>query len=243
MSEVSVVEIFSSIQGEGKYAGCRQVFVRMAGCNLACRYCDTPDSRNPVLQACIECNPGKRDFISANNPLSVEEVSGYINNLLVSPHHSVSFTGGEPLCQLDALKELVQHTHGKSYLETNGTMPDALKVLLPYIDIVSMDIKLPSVTGQEYWTEHEKFLQLAVEKDIFVKVVVTGDTHLSEFMRAMNLVAKVDPAILVVIQPVTPLHGVLGISPEKMLEFQAVALDLVRDARVIPQTHKFMGQL
>ena len=38
-------EVFSSIQGEGLYVGDRHLFVRFAGCNLNCQYCDTPDSR------------------------------------------------------------------------------------------------------------------------------------------------------------------------------------------------------
>ncbi|HPX77174.1 MAG TPA: 7-carboxy-7-deazaguanine synthase QueE, partial [Methanobacterium sp.] len=39
-----ISEIFSSIQGEGKLVGRRQVFIRFSGCNLTCNYCDTPQS-------------------------------------------------------------------------------------------------------------------------------------------------------------------------------------------------------
>ena len=41
MIETNIIEIFSSIQGEGKYVGYRQVFIRFSGCNLHCTYCDT----------------------------------------------------------------------------------------------------------------------------------------------------------------------------------------------------------
>lgn len=41
-----IAEIFCSVQGEGLYAGQRQVFLRFAGCNLSCRYCDEPAARD-----------------------------------------------------------------------------------------------------------------------------------------------------------------------------------------------------
>ena len=45
--EAPVMEVFASIQGEGRYAGEPQVFVRLHGCPLRCRYCDTPGSWDP----------------------------------------------------------------------------------------------------------------------------------------------------------------------------------------------------
>ena len=42
--QANLIEIFSSVQGEGRYVGCRQLFVRFEGCNLQCRYCDTENA-------------------------------------------------------------------------------------------------------------------------------------------------------------------------------------------------------
>lgn len=240
---MEIVEVFSSIQGEGRYVGYRQVFVRLAGCNLACDYCDTPASRVAAATARVEATPGGRDFFAVDNPLPVEALAGHVNSLLGAPHHSVSLTGGEPLCQAAELAELAPKLAGRLYLETNGTMPDELAAVLPHIDIVSMDIKLPSISGRELWDEHERFLRLASTREVYVKLVLTAATGDEEFRRALKLVAAVDSRIPVVLQPVTPVGRVAGIAPEAVLRLLAAALDVVDDVRVIPQTHKIMNQL
>lgn len=240
---MDIVEVFSSIQGEGRYVGYRQVFVRLAGCNLACDYCDTPASRKPTADGRVEATPGGRDFFPVANPVPVEALAGYVNSLLRAPHHSVSLTGGEPLCQAAALAELASKLAGRLYLETNGTMADELAAVLPHIDIVSMDIKLPSTCGRELWAEHGRFLRLAAARELFVKIVLTAATGDEEFRRALALVAAVDRNIPVVLQPVSPVNNVAGIAPEAVLRLLAKALDMVDDVRVIPQTHKMMGQL
>jgi organic radical activating enzyme len=243
MSIIDVAEVFSSIQGEGKYVGYRQLFVRLAGCNLACDYCDTPGSREKTAAARIEKFAGSREFSAVDNPLQVAELSRLINDLLDSPHHSVSFTGGEPLLQAEALAELLPQVNGLIYLETNGVLPDKLAAVLDAIDIISMDIKLPSVTGREYWREHREFLKLATSSGVFVKLVLTGQTTDAEFRQALAVVSDVDAGIPVVLQPVTPVANVGGIAPESVLRLQEMALNVLTDVRVIPQTHKFMGQL
>ena len=60
-----IIEVFSSIQGEGLLIGRRQIFVRFAGCNLNCNYCDTPESRKST--AGTEYNCGR----TSQKPLKV----------------------------------------------------------------------------------------------------------------------------------------------------------------------------
>lgn len=239
----NIVEIFSSIQGEGLYVGTRQVFVRLSGCNLACAYCDTPNSRQFTEQALIERTAGKRDFMRLVNPLPLNDVAQYINSPLSVRHHSISLTGGEPLCQSQSITQLAPLLKAPIYLETNGILFRQLTEVLPYIDIISMDIKLPSIAGREYWQEHSDFLRLAATKNVFVKIVVTGQGKDEELEQAFALVASIDPNITVILQPVTPVNGCEAPLPDAMLIYQERALKLLNNVRVIPQTHKFMGQL
>lgn len=94
-------EIFYSLQGEGLYTGTPMVFVRMAGCNRKCSFCDTEfDTFTEMSAAQI-----------------VDEVLKY-------PVDRVVVTGGEPLLQLDDNLIGAFHSAGlKIHLETNGTLP------------------------------------------------------------------------------------------------------------------------
>lgn len=94
-----VNEIFHSIQGEGRYTGTPAVFLRFAGCNLNCWFCDTEF----------------HSFTEMSEEEIVAEVCKY-------PSRNVVITGGEPTLQLTA--SLAEKLHAAGFfimLETNGT--------------------------------------------------------------------------------------------------------------------------
>lgn len=226
--------------------GARQIFIRFAGCNLACRYCDTNFSRDggPCR---LEITPGRRDYIELANPLSWPQLLTLLGEKFnAAEHHSVSITGGEPLIQADFLEELlpgIKEMGLPVYLETNGTLPQELSRIIGAADIVAMDIKLPGNTGcGPLWDRHHQFLTIARQAQVFVKIVMDDLTDSEEYLRAVRLVYNVDPAITTVIQPVTR-EGKCLLSPERALALQSMALKLLRDVRVIPQAHVMMGQL
>ena len=100
MAKYDLVEIFESLQGEGRNIGRPCVFVRFAGCNLACPWCDTD----------VSCR------FSATLDELLKEISGFRAK-------SVVLTGGEPTL-VDAMPELVAALKERGYwiaVETNGT--------------------------------------------------------------------------------------------------------------------------
>jgi 7-carboxy-7-deazaguanine synthase len=243
-----LVECFSSIQGEGILVGLRQAFLRFSGCNLSCSFCDTPGMTDLPEACLLELTPGRRDFFKVANPVGCERVVSLIESWTAGwpgIHHSISVTGGEPLLYgahllqwLPELRRLLP-----IHLETNGTLPDALAPLLPHLDYIGMDIKLPSASGcQDLWPEHQAFLRLASKSRVYVKLVIDKSTEDWEIERSCALIAAVDAAIPLILQPMTLPNGSIDISPLRTLEFQEIAHQL-KEVRVIPQTHKFMGQL
>jgi len=243
-----MVECFSSVQGEGTLVGLRQAFIRFAGCNLECDFCDTPGMSGMPEGCLLEQTPGRRDFLTVPNPVASSQVVSLIERWTrgwPGIHHSVSVTGGEPLLQGEMLKELLPGLRAllPVYLETNGTLPDALAPLLPHLDHIGMDIKLPSAYGGAgLWDVHRAFLELAATAQVFVKVVIGSATLDEEIERSSALVASVDPAIPLILQPMTLPDGTISLPPIRMLELQELCREL-KEVRVIPQTHKFLGQL
>lgn len=240
-----LAEVFSSVQGEGLWVGARHLFLRLSGCNLSCGYCDTLAALRPRAQWRLERVPGQREFISLPNPVSSEDLVYVLLAHLASPHRALALTGGEPLLQADFLTEVLTYVSGQIpvYLETNGTLPGELPKLLPMTDIISMDIKLPGACGREFWTEHAKFLRIARQKRLFVKIVVTADTLEEEIERAIGLVAAEDRRTPVVLQPATPSRRATPPAAAKLRAWQEMALSTLEEVRVIPQVHPILREL
>ena len=227
MIKAKVVEYFRSIQGEGKYIGVPQVFIRFAGCNLSCRWCDSTHSRD--MNA-----PGVVSY-------TAEELWNAIEDMWMGIH-SVVLTGGEPLLQTEFLKEFlpILSVHKiKVFLETNGTLYDELKKIVDDVDIISMDVKLPSSTGMKpLWEDHVKFLRTAWGKDVFMKIVISNDTTMEDMVKAVEMISKGDPSMPIYLQPN---HFEIGKGVmDKCLEYQNYCLNYLSDVRVVPQLHKFM---
>ncbi len=241
-------EVFASVQGEGPRIGERHIFVRFQGCDIRCRYCDTP-------AAAYGKNNGARNFrvqTSTANPAVHEEVPNPVSQSrltelcarLVIPGPSrpiISLTGGEPLLQAEFLAEWLPSAKKQFliYLETAGIHAKAMENLRGLVDTVSMDFKLPSATGlRPFWEEHARFL--AAAKDgaaVFVKTVITRETTKDDILMSAGLIARQDHSIPLVLQPA---DGPLAPDADMLIGFQEAALRSIADVRIIPQAHKIL---
>jgi len=247
----NMVEIFSSIQGEGRLVGLRQAFLRFHGCSLDCDYCDSRATHTASApEFCqIEQTPGRQDFKEVINPVPLEYIKTLLftwASLLPNAHHSISLTGGEPLLQCGPLLEYLPELRKilPLYLETNGIHHHELSKCIKFLDYISMDFKLPSTTKlEDLWEEHRKFLEVAAEKDVYVKVIVSSESILSEIRKACEVIVSVNRNIPLILQPLTSMDPNLTISSRLLFEFQEVASNFLREVRIIPQTHRFMHLL
>jgi organic radical activating enzyme len=241
--------MYSSYQGEGPLAGVRQIFVRFSGCHLRCVYCDTPESWERSAAWRCERAPGARVFETRSNPVAPEEALDVVRRWVADvSHHSVALTGGEPLLQPGFLRAVAEGARAlglKTYLDTSGTLAERLETVADAIDIFAFDIKLPSCPGVHMdWEDSRRCLQAARGREAFVKIVVMEDSDPEEVARAARLVRSVDPAMKVVLQPVTPVsEATVEPSGHTLATLRSRCLDEGVEPLVIPQLHKLAGWL
>lgn len=225
-NEARINEIFLSIQGEGLLVGKSQIFIRFAGCNLKCKFCDTQNN----------------SFRRMHLEKLLKNLS-YYNNF---PYHSISLTGGEPLLQVDFISSLLKEIKFSEkkliYLDTNGTMPYALSKIIDALDYISVDFKLSTSTGEKnFFKEHQKFLEISFKKKVFVKIVIVSSTTQEELEKSIKIISKIDRKIPLILQPVTPIKKIKPPTLKKFLSFYKLSLKELKDVRIIPQIHHFLG--
>jgi 7-carboxy-7-deazaguanine synthase len=250
---LNLVEIFSSVQGEGIHAGMSTLFVRFGECDLRCRWCDTPQSWKKTAECRIETERGAGVFRTLANPVSLSAAVSAVEALGLASHRFVSLTGGEPLLQPEPLRALARRLRGRGpriHLETHGLHVDALAQVVGDVDVVAMDWKLASDVRrvsdprrgpvEDFHAAHEAFLRVALgAPEVMVKVVVTPATRDEEIDEMSRRVARVASEVPVIVQPVTP-YGVVRETPSarRLLAIVARMEKTLGDVRLIPQTHK-----
>ena len=239
-----VAEVFRSWQGEAGLLGQRQVFVRLAGCDVGCRYCDTEWAFQAPAAVPVPGASGER----VENPLSAEQVAALVAAADPPeegrPLAPVSLTGGEPLEQPDFVEALLNALAPREVmLETAGLHGEALARLGPRVRWVSCDVKLPSssaVPDALARTEAALSTGWLGSVETWFKLVVDGDTSVDEVAAVAALLRRQAPGQRVFLQPVTPLGGSPAV-PRERLDAFADALELAGlPVRVVPQVHKLL---
>ncbi|NQT32863.1 MAG: 7-carboxy-7-deazaguanine synthase QueE [Candidatus Omnitrophica bacterium] len=226
--QAKISEIFLSYQGEGPFAGSRELFVRFYGCNLSCVFCDT--------------------MLESYKSFSKEMLLGKILDF-DDDYNELVLTGGEPLMHADFLKDFLplfkKHRGHEVYLETNGTLAGELEKVIGDVDIIAMDFKLPSSTenSREVWLSHEKFIEAAEDKQLIIKVVITDSTTIDDIKMMGNVLAKFNKDFVVILQPVTPTGSHIKEPDGEMLLFFKgyVNKETGKDVSILGQVHKCLG--
>ncbi len=173
---MKINEIFYSIQGEGKWSGYPNIFIRTTGCNLRCTYCDTK----------YAYENGKK--MNINNIL--KEIQKY-------PCKKICITGGEPLLQQETY-DLFDTLIKKDYLiclETNGSL-SIEKIAGVKSLMISLDIKCPS-SGMHENMNFENLSYLTANDQL--KFLINNR---KDYDYAKSITKKHDPKTIIYFQPV-----------------------------------------
>ena len=224
------------MEGEGILYGTKTLFVRLAGCPFTCFYCDT-----------VEALP-----MNSGTEYSLEEAFKIINSKLQDKTYKVNFTGGDPLIQHEAVREMAKHVKSKNiptYLESSCFDSAKFSEVVPFIDFVKIEFKTKDsefVDLKHYSTLMENAFEclktsVLLKKITYIKIVVSSKTDLPSFKelikRIFNTISKTDIAGFII----QPTYGIAEPSLEQLLEFYDIVYPLYNEVRIIPQLHKLIG--
>ncbi len=220
---MKVVEVFGAVQGEGLNTGKPTIFIRFAGCNLKCKWCDTPYHR------------------TEGEDWSVERLLDFIGASLVD---NITFTGGEPFIQnKQEMLELIEGIHKlgkKVFVESNAVIfdEDYWKV----VDFFSLSPKLAS-SGNLYASYAHGLVMYMEEarnaearKKLQLKFVVKDKTDLAEVLNTLDALEVFD--VPVIIQPCTSGNETRDTYAKKSREL----LEMLEDERLFKYNWRFLLQ-
>jgi len=202
---MDINEIFYSIQGEGSLTGLPTIFIRTAGCNLRCTYCDST---------------------YAYDEKTIMTIDEILDNIEQYSCNEVCITGGEPLLQSETMV-LIKNLQTRRYhisIETNGSQ-DISQIKDRTNVLISMDIKCPSSGMQEHMrfsnidalnsSDQLKFI-ISDQKDYNYAKMIINQYHIPCPI-FFQPVWDTDPAILAqwIISDNLPVH--LGLQIHKIL--------------------------
>jgi 7-carboxy-7-deazaguanine synthase len=213
MTEGYLSEIFSSYQGEGgsiigSTMGRRQIFIRLAGCNIAqgefetsgCEWCDSPEAKfERRAKFRIEKVSGSLLFEFMENPITPDTLLNLVKEIETPDLHSISFTGGEPTIQPEFLIEsatILKNQNKTLFLETNGATE--WKPGYAIFDYFSIDLKDQASGAAKDWKDLvEKELQFGEKALRALRNRQQKDIRNIGIYFKLVITKKSDPTILI----------------------------------------------
>jgi 7-carboxy-7-deazaguanine synthase len=221
---VYLIELYKSVQGESSFAGLPCIFVRLAGCNLRCAWCDSEYT------------------FTGGKPFSQDEIIAQIEAL--APCRLVEFTGGEPMLQAKELLPRMEELLSRGYelmIETSGERP---LDMVPKVVHKIVDVKCPGAGAAANSFRMEN-LSALTERDE-VKFVLTDR---ADYEFAKSFIAEHDlrgkcggillsPAVNKAPSPLRTTDNAT-LDPKKLVEWM---MEDGIHARLSLQIHKFIWE-
>ena len=222
-----IYSIFNSINGEVNHRGQGSwvTFIRLAGCNLRCKYCDTQYAQ------------GKDSGEEMTVPEVIEKID--LQNVLI--------TGGEPLWQMKDFRKLCWELVAQGYdvsVETNGTLLIPTEFTYPFnpsltFSIVNwiVDYKLPGagLADELFKWKNIEYLR---NRD-FIKFVITDDNDYNTAKDIIREVRRRNTLVNLAFSPIMSDHHVIGqMGPNQL--YEKMMLDGLFDVHLNFQLHKLV---
>jgi 7-carboxy-7-deazaguanine synthase len=219
-----LIELYKSVQGESSFAGVPCIFVRLAGCNLRCAWCDSEYT------------------FTGGKPFTQEEIVSEIEAL--APCRLIEFTGGEPMLQARELLPLMERLLEQSYtlmIETSGERPlDEVPKAVHKI----VDVKCPGAGAAANTFRMQNLDTLTKNDEVKFVISDRADYEFArDFIREHALETKaghilVSPSFQKIPSPIRTADN-MALDPRKLVEWM---LQDGLPARLSLQIHKFIWE-
>lgn len=219
-----LIELYKSVQGESSFAGLPCIFVRLAGCNLRCAWCDSEYT------------------FTGGKPFSEDEIVAQVEAL--APCKLVEFTGGEPMLQARELLPLMERLLAQNYtlmIETSGERPLAD---VPRAVHKIVDVKCPGAGSAANSFRIENLEALTKNDEVKFVISDRADYEFArDFIRTHSVEQKAGEILLSPAFQKTPspqrTADNMALDPRKLVEWM---LDDGLPARLSLQIHKFIWE-